>query len=264
MFTAIGVLAFMRRRRRRKTRKFAGPSFASARIETSSQMGATPSNFTPPRMAQWEPVRRVMFRYSQPRTPNPVQVVRATTDNLHESRPEPPSQRVSTPSLSSIPIGLSAKELARLRAETLPSAPLETLQDPQSGPPAGASVVANAHEPPLAPLTPQRRPPSPSMSTAPIGLSAKELARLRAETLRPQQIPVVHDESIEPQQSEPVTVTAPVVTTVSTDSESEQDTAIPPSETRELRTVVESLQREVQRLRAERFDAPPSYTEGRT
>ena len=150
-----------------------------------------------------------------------------------------------------------------MRAETLPSAPLETLQDPQSGQPEAVSVVTNVHEPPLAPLTPQRRPPSPSMSSAPIGLSAKELARLRAETLRSQQIQVPN-ESIEPQQFEPVTATVPVVTTDSTDSESEQDTAIPPSETRELRTVVESLQREVQRLRAERFDAPPSYTEGGT
>jgi len=101
------------------------------------------------------------------------------------------------------------------------------------------------------------------MSSAPIGLSAKELARLRAATLRSQLIPV-HNELIEPQQFEPVTVTVPVVTTVSTDSELEQETAIPLSETRELRTVVESLQREVQRLRAERFDVPPSYTEGGT
>ena len=233
----------------------------------NSQMRATPSNLTLPRTTRWEPLRRVVFRDSQPRARDPVQVAPATTGNAHESRPAPPSQRLSAPSLLSIPIGLSAKELARLRAETLPTVPLETLQDPQSGQPAGASVVPDVHEPPLAPLTPQRRPPSPSMSSAPIGLSAKELARLRAETLRSQQIPVHHDESIEPQQFEPVTVTAPpVVTTDSTDSdsESEQDAAIPPSENRELRTVVESLQREVQRLREERFDAPPSYTEGGT
>ena len=243
----------MRRRHRRKTRKSVGPSFAGARMETNSQMRVTPSGSTPLRTTRWEPIRRVVFRDSQSRTPDPVQVAGAA--NVHESHPASPSQRLSSPSLSSIPIGLSAKELARLRAETLPAASREVLQDPQAGQPGGVSVVADVHEPPLAPLSPQRRPPSPSISSVPIGLSAKELARLRAETLRSQQIPV-HNESIEPQ-FEPATV--PVVTT---DSESEQDTTIPSSETRELRSAVESLQRQVQRLRAERFDAPPSYTEG--
>jgi len=139
LFTTIGVLAFMRRRRRRKLRKSVGPLSASARIETNPQMRATPSSLTPPRKSRWELVRRVVFRDSQPRTLDPVQVARATTGNVHESRPAPPSQRLSTPSLSSIPIGLSAKELARLRAETLPTAPLEMLQDPQSGQPEGVS-----------------------------------------------------------------------------------------------------------------------------
>lgn len=175
--------------------------------------------------------------------------------NVHESHTASPSQRLSSPSLLSVPTGLSAKELARLRAETLPSTSREVLQDPQAGQPGGVSVLADVHEPPLAPLLPQRRPPSPSISSVPIGLSAKELARLRGETLRSQRIPV-HNESIEPQ-FEPVPV--PVITT---DSESEQDTATPSPETRELLSAVETLQREVQRLREERFDAPPSYTEG--
>jgi len=250
LFTAIGVVAFMRRRHRRKTRKSVGSSSASARMETNSQMRVTPSSLTPPRTTRWEPVRRVVFRDSQSRTPDPIQAAGAAN-----SHPASLSRRLSSPSLLSVPSGLSAKELARLRAETLPSAPREVLQDPQAGQPGGMSVVADVHEPPLIPLLPQRRPPSPSISSFPIGLSAKELARLRGETLRSQQI-LVHNESIEPQ-SEPVLV--PVVTT---DSESEQDTVTPLPETRELLSAVESLQREVERLRAERFDAPPSYTEG--
>jgi len=254
LFTVIGVVAFMRRRHRRKTRKSVGPSSPVARTETNSQMRVTPSSLTPPRTTRWEPVRRVVFRDSQSRTPDPVQVAGAA--NVHESHTASPSQRLSSPSLLSVPTGLSAKELARLRAETLPSTSREVLQDPQAGQPGGVSVLADVYELPLAPLLPQRRPPSPSISSVPIGLSAKELARLRGETLRSQQIPV-HDESIEPQ-FEPV----PVPVIVTTDSESEQDTAIPLPETRELLSAVESLQREVQRLREERFDAPPSYTEG--
>ena len=306
----------MRRRNRRKTRKSVGLSSPGSRTEVNSQMRVTPPNLTPLRTTRWQPVRRLVSRDPQPRTSDPAQVAGAT--NVHEFHPACSPRRLSSPSLLSVPSGLSPKELARLRAETLPSPPRQALQDSQSGQPEGVSGAFDVHEPPLSPLLPLRRPPSPSMSSAPIGLSAKELARLRAETLpspsreviqasqsgqpegvsvaidvneaplppllplqrppslstssapidlsdgelarlraetlRPLQISV-HNESTEPQ-LEPVT--APAVTA---DPEPGQDAAIPSSDTRELRSVVESLQREVQRLRTERFDAPPSYTE---
>lgn len=73
---------------------------------------------------------------------------------------------------------------------------------------------------------------------------------MRTETL-PQQQTSADIESSEPQHEAGAAGT------------SGQAPMAPPSETPELRTVVESLQREVQLLRAERFDVPPpSYTDG--
>jgi hypothetical protein len=100
---------------------------------------------------------------------------------------------------------------------------------------------------------PPQRPYSPSLlPPLVIGPSGKELARLRAENSGPQQTSATMKSN--GPQPEPDNV--PIVT-----SDSEQVATIPPSETRGLRSLVESLQREMQQLRAERFDAPPSYSD---
>lgn len=252
LFTVIAAIVFMWRRHRRKNRQSVVSSFADASSETNSQMRVTPFILTPPRTTWWEHGRRVVFRDSQSRTPDPVQVSGAA--NVHGSHPAPPpqAQRLSSPSLASVPIGLSAKELARLRARTLSCAPLEVLQGPHPGQTEGVSVVTDIHEPPHASQSLQWRSPSPSILSASTNISAMELGRLCAEALHSQQIPV-NNESIEPQ-FEPVPVSV-----ATADHESEQDTA---SETRELRSVVESLRRKVERLCAGRIGAPPSYTEG--
>lgn len=88
------------------------------------------------------------------------------------------------------------------------------------------------------------------LSSVPIGLSGKELARLRAEALVLQHT----DAPSESSGSEPEPDTVPVVTV-------EPSVAISESEGQGLRSVVESLRREVQQLRIERLDAPPSYAE---
>jgi hypothetical protein len=94
------------------------------------------------------------------------------------------------------------------------------------------------------------RSSSPSFSSAPIGLSDKELARLRrAETLQSQH---THAEGgLDESQPESVAVS---------DVIPERSATMPP-ETPGLRSIVQTLQIEVQRLREERFDAPPSYAD---
>ena len=75
---------------------------------------------------------------------------------------------------------------------------------------------------------------------------------MRAENSGPQQTSA----NMESNGPQPEPDNVPIVT-----ADSEQVATIPPSETRGLRSLVESLQREMQQLRAERFDAPPSYSD---
>ncbi|KAH9171796.1 hypothetical protein EDB89DRAFT_2096462 [Lactarius sanguifluus] len=95
-------------------------------------------------------------------------------------------------------------------------------------------------------------PLSHSVTPVPVGMSSKELARLRSMAIRSQP---THTWS-SPSGSQP----SNPPTTISTAERS--STATPPPETRRLQTEMESLRREVQELRAERFEAPPSYGAG--
>lgn len=123
-------------------------------------------------------------------------------------------------------------------------------QQPQSGPPGAAIANADAN--------------SPSSSSThsslfsrpfPIGLSAKRLARMRAETSRPQPALThpVSDQALSQTPSLPVSATVRRAPT-------------PPSTFRALQSQFDRLRHEVQQLqvRAERFnsEAPPSYAEG--
>ncbi|KAI9513395.1 hypothetical protein F5148DRAFT_1278777 [Russula earlei] len=95
-------------------------------------------------------------------------------------------------------------------------------------------------------------PFSPPEAPIPVGLSSKDLARLRAEASRSQQT-LTHSQSLEYQ--------PPPSSTVVTE-QGGPGGPTSSSETRRLQTEVESLRREMQELRTERFEPPPSYTSG--
>jgi len=115
--------------------------------------------------------------------------------------------------------------------------------------PPEAGIIPEPHDlssaPPPVPPSPNVRPVAPVT----VGLSGKELARLRAEGRNAQQT-IPSSLSNEPR---PTSSSAIVV---------EQGGATSTFEAQRLQSVVESLQREMQQLRTERFEAPPSYTSG--
>jgi hypothetical protein len=87
----------------------------------------------------------------------------------------------------------------------------------------------------------------------PVGLSDKEIARLRAENLDSQEL----QNDLTPNVTLPTS--SPIAATESSEETSSDDA-------RRLRSEVESLRREMERLRTHteglEIDAPPSYTEG--
>jgi len=159
-------------------------------------------------------------------------------------------------------------------------APQTMSRHPQSSPLEVVVTASHIQESSGSSVRSPERSSSPSFSSAPIGLSDKELARLRAETLRPQHIhtegessaPIglsdkelarLRAETLRSQhthteegldESQPESVAVPDVIP-------ERRPTIPPPETPGLRSIVQTLQIEVQRLREERFDAPPSYAD---
>jgi len=129
-------------------------------------------------------------------------------------------------------------------------APQTMSRRPQSSPLEVVVTAARIQESSGSSVRSPERSTSPSFSSAPIGLSDKELARLRAETLRSQ---YTHTEG-GLDESQPESVAVPEVIP-------ERSATVPPPETPGLRSIVQTLQIEVQRLREERFDAPPSYAD---
>ena len=89
--------------------------------------------------------------------------------------------------------------------------------------------------------------PPQSAAPVPVGLTGKELAQLRsAPTLSPPTHPWSSSSGSQPTYSPTISTT-------------DQTTVAPTPETQRLQTEVESLRREMQQLRAERFEPPPSY-----
>jgi hypothetical protein len=131
-----------------------------------------------------------------------------------------------------VPVGLSDKELAQMRAETLYSQ-LAAAPD-ESG---------------------------SQLPSIPVGLSAKELAHMRAETLQPHPavsspvLPVLDESG--PRSQSPGPPPSPVLAT------EHSATTSPPLILRTLQSQFDRMWREIQQLRAERagFEAPPSYAE---
>ncbi|KAH9021639.1 hypothetical protein EDB84DRAFT_1580788 [Lactarius hengduanensis] len=109
----------------------------------------------------------------------------------------------------------------------------------------------------FASLPPPPPPPPPSQIAAlapvPVGLTDKELARRRSAAIRSP--PTSHARTSS-------SGSQPTVTYPSTIGTSEGSRSTPTPETRRLQSEVESLRREMQELRAERFEAPPSYGTG--
>ena len=105
----------------------------------------------------------------------------------------------------------------------------------------------------LSSLTPIPPPISRPATPVPVGLSDKELARLRADTLTSQQ-------PNNPQGST-LNVSQPTVTSSQTAVVETDGTALP-YDTRRLHSEFESIRREMDRLRAEGLviAAPPSYS----
>ena len=93
-------------------------------------------------------------------------------------------------------------------------------------------------------------PPPQPVVPVPVGLSDKEIARLRAQTLGSQQSQTRSTSSV----SQPET-------TSSANAATESGEAPSPYDTRRLHSEVESLRREIERLRADRLvdEAPPTY-----
>ncbi|KAH9993299.1 hypothetical protein BJV74DRAFT_916837 [Russula compacta] len=106
--------------------------------------------------------------------------------------------------------------------------------------PPEAEIVPDPHG--LSSTPPSTLPRSGPVAPVPPGMSGKEIARLRAEVLS---WPSNGSQS----QSSPSPIT-------------EQSGVRSSSDTRRLQSEVESLRREMQELRTERLEAPPSYTEG--
>ena len=97
-------------------------------------------------------------------------------------------------------------------------------------------------EPETVPLVHASTPPvpSPRVEPVPVGLSSKELARLRQDNLLSQ--------STDAQPSDPLL-----------SATSELGVATSSSEARRLQSEVETLRREMEQLLAERYEVPPSY-----
>ena len=125
------------------------------------------------------------------------------------------------------------------------------LQQPQFGSPGAVGTNADADRPSSSsthPATHSRLFPS-----IPIGLSAKILARMRAETLRPR--PLYLPPTLEGSGSQSPPPSVPAI---------ERRAATSPPMFRTMHARFDRLWREMQQLRAEVFnsEAPPSYAEG--
>ena len=231
---AIIVIIWYRRRRTGdlNIREYTAPS--SEAMETGSGILVTP--FISNRL-------RINNRHSMPRTerqqPQSGLVPASGTVSVHDPFPSPELSGQYSHSSPVVPIGLSDKELAQMRAEILRSQPAAG-QAPEALDASGSQL--------------------PSI---PIGLSAKELARMRAEALqsRPAVTSPVLDES-RPRSQPPRPPASPVVATERSAATSA------PLIFRTIQSQFDLVWREIQQLqvRAERAgpagsEAPPSYAE---
>jgi hypothetical protein len=129
--------------------------------------------------------------------------------------------------------------------------PLIAAEDPE-----GEMVALHRLSSGLTPATahPRSRPVEP----VPAGLSGKQVARLRAEALASGRSPRLSHSGSSPNVSNFESTSSPaIVVTESGEGNSSFDT-------QRLHSEVESLRREMERLRAEGviIEAPPGYTEG--
>jgi hypothetical protein len=233
IFAVIGIVTFVQRRRKWRRSK-PGSILSTDSVDAGPQMIVSPfdpnsfdANQDSGLSAEQQPL--VIGE------PEPEMVA------LHRVSSSPPAVLPLLRPVAPVPVGLSDKEIARLRAEALrspqpPNFPVPALNMSQSTSPLNA--VTESRESPY------------DTRRVPVGLSGKEVARLRAEALRspqPHNFPALALNTSQPTSS---------LNAVTESRESSYDT-------RRLRSEFESLRREVERLRAEGLvvTAPPSYAE---
>ncbi|KAH9067956.1 hypothetical protein EDB83DRAFT_663913 [Lactarius deliciosus] len=107
----------------------------------------------------------------------------------------------------------------------------------------------------LAPVEAAPLPPSQSAASVPVGLTSKALARLRSLHSATVRSPPTRSRSSSggSQHTDPPTISH---------STTEERSTVTLPQTRRLQMEMETLRREMQELRAERFEAPPSYGAG--
>ncbi|KAI9513397.1 hypothetical protein F5148DRAFT_990760 [Russula earlei] len=132
------------------------------------------------------------------------------------------------------PFDLNAVEVEEVHQNSTQE--MEQQQLLSEPPQAQTSIPSTLHP---TPSSSRERPVPPIL----VGLSSKELARLRSQ------------QNANPPSNEPQSTSSSTGVTVRNGTRRA-------SETRRLQSEVESLRREMQRLRTERFGAPPSYTSG--
>jgi hypothetical protein len=232
IFAVIGVVTFIQRRRRwRRSRP--RTILSTDHVDAGPQMIISPFDANSFNANQGSRISTEPLVVGDPE---------AEMVALHRLSSSPPAILPLLRPVAPVPVGLSDKEIARLRAEALrspqpPNFPVPALNMSQSASPLNA--VTESSESPY------------DTRRVPVGLSDKEIARLRAEALRSPQPPNFQVSALNMFQS-----TSPLnVVTESGES---------PYDTRRLHSEFESLRREVERLREEGFviGAPPSYAEG--
>ena len=227
----IGVVTFVQRRRTRRRGRPKSVLSSTDSFDVGLHAIVTPFD---PNLNSYDGTRDTRtLPEQQPLVAENQDIEMDVRQNRYSLPSPPPAVHPLPRPVAPVPVGLSDKEIARLRAQSQP---------PQSPPPA---------------VHPLPQPVAP----VPVGLSAKEIARLRAQTLGSRQSQ--SRSTLDVPQAEASTSSANAATGSGEASSSSYDPRRLHSEVESLRREMEQL-REIERLRAEGLviEAPPSYTEG--
>ncbi len=163
---AAGIVTFLWYQRRYNI-DISSASYSSTVMESVTDTGLTPFMLTHAEATQGDPAPRMMRRRPQSRTPE------AATAN---AGPDGPSSSPQPSGLfsRSFPIGLSAKELARMRAVTLRAQPTITVAN--AHPVLNESSQSPSSESPVAATEQRAMTPSPMVRTVQSQVDAERSA----------------------------------------------------------------------------------------